>query len=298
MMTGPMDYEELSDFAIVLASGEKLKCHKLQLARASHVFDAMFKNGFLETVEGEVTVDDFDDATVKAFLNFIYLRADGRETKRTHFYDLPFLQIITKYQVKDLGVVEECIRHLIDTMDEESVVDSWIVGDMCSHDKLRDAALQLLLKLNAAPDKHPMNCKGMEDVFKGMPPMKVMVSLLLEELRSKDKQIAEMAIESQLSLDQAHLTAKKDRIRHQEDLSQFEEAYESLLRGYQSEEKRANRYSQKYLEVQLQMQDKVEALKARVRQLEEAFPGGSPPPPPPRREFKCSLPKLKFRMSK
>ena len=57
-------------------------------------------------------------------------------------------------------LVDDCVRHLIETMNEDNVVDSWIFGEACNHTKLRDAALEYLLKLNSA-DKDPMDCKGL-----------------------------------------------------------------------------------------------------------------------------------------
>ena len=64
--------EESSDFIIILDNGEEVKCHKIKLAEASPVFRAMLKKDFVETKNSKMQMTQFDQETVKSFLDYIY----------------------------------------------------------------------------------------------------------------------------------------------------------------------------------------------------------------------------------
>merc|ERR1719295_1130970 len=64
--------EEFSDFTIVMANGQEVKCHKFMLAKASPVFRAMLKKDFLETKTNRMQMTEFDPETVQSFMDYIY----------------------------------------------------------------------------------------------------------------------------------------------------------------------------------------------------------------------------------
>ena len=61
-----------SDFSIVLKSGKVLEAHKFILAKNSAVFRAMLEQEMMESKTNQVKIEDFGEATVISFLEYIY----------------------------------------------------------------------------------------------------------------------------------------------------------------------------------------------------------------------------------
>lgn len=87
-----------SDFIIVCQEKE-FQVHKNILSFASPVFDAMFRNDFLESNEGKVTIDDFKSKTIENALNFIYSSILKRLFDVDQMLDL--FKFADKYNLKD-----------------------------------------------------------------------------------------------------------------------------------------------------------------------------------------------------
>ena len=64
--------EEWSDFQVELESGEKIKCHKVTLAKWSPTLEAMLKTACVETQKGEIKIRGYDERTVKVFIEYLY----------------------------------------------------------------------------------------------------------------------------------------------------------------------------------------------------------------------------------
>ena len=68
--------QKLTDFTVLLKSGEKVKVHKHILAENSEVFERMLTNKkYEETKNGQVSLEHFEQATVISFLEYMYAGA-------------------------------------------------------------------------------------------------------------------------------------------------------------------------------------------------------------------------------
>jgi len=62
-----------TDFALVLKSGQELKCHKFVLAESSSFFDTMLnQQQFTETSTSRMKVEHMEEVTVYSFLEYLY----------------------------------------------------------------------------------------------------------------------------------------------------------------------------------------------------------------------------------
>ena len=62
-----------TDFALVLKSGQELKCHKFVLAESSPFFDTMLsQQQFTETATSRMKVGHIEEVTVYSFLEYLY----------------------------------------------------------------------------------------------------------------------------------------------------------------------------------------------------------------------------------
>ena len=69
-----------SDFAIVVDTGEELKCHKVVLAQCSPFFDTMLSSNLEETKNNKMEAKDFSLETVRTFLEFVYAKGFAFES--------------------------------------------------------------------------------------------------------------------------------------------------------------------------------------------------------------------------
>ena len=60
-----------SDFSVVVATGEELRCHKVLLAKCSPFFDAMLSSNLEETKNSKMEAKEFSLETVRTFLEFV-----------------------------------------------------------------------------------------------------------------------------------------------------------------------------------------------------------------------------------
>jgi len=64
----------LSDFTLILDTGEKLKCHKIILAESSSVMKTMMTTDMTEARTNEMKLQGFDMETVTHFLEYLYAK--------------------------------------------------------------------------------------------------------------------------------------------------------------------------------------------------------------------------------
>ena len=63
---------EFSDFTLILDTGEKIRCHKVFLARASSVMKTMLTTDMVKARTNQMNLTGFDLESVTSFLQFIY----------------------------------------------------------------------------------------------------------------------------------------------------------------------------------------------------------------------------------
>jgi len=95
----------LSDFTLVLDSGERLKCHKLVLANASPVLKTMLMTEMKEAKTNEMNMRGFTLETVTGFLRYIY--ADAASVSWKYLFRNENNEITWRFEkdfsIKDFG---------------------------------------------------------------------------------------------------------------------------------------------------------------------------------------------------
>jgi len=108
----------LSDFTLILDSGERIRCHKFMLAKASPVLKAMLMSEMKEAKTNEMSLKGFDLETVTSFLSYIYAEedfqskisdTDGLLGFKKHFY-IPLIGDKLSPQVMRLAHMYEVNR--------------------------------------------------------------------------------------------------------------------------------------------------------------------------------------------
>ena len=90
----------LSDFTLILDSGERLKCHKFMLAKASPVLKNMLMANMKETRTSEMNMTGFDLETVSCFLQYVYAEESTESRIETFKMMVGFER---KFFIKDLS---------------------------------------------------------------------------------------------------------------------------------------------------------------------------------------------------
>uniref|UniRef100_A0AC34QMF0 BTB domain-containing protein n=1 Tax=Panagrolaimus sp. JU765 TaxID=591449 RepID=A0AC34QMF0_9BILA len=99
-----------SDFVIV-CQGKQFQVHKDVLALSSPVFDAMFRNDFIESNEGKTIIDDFQPKTIENALNFIYSSVLKRLFDVEQMLDL--FRFADKYNLKEKETINARIEAFV-----------------------------------------------------------------------------------------------------------------------------------------------------------------------------------------
>ena len=126
-----------TDF-VIMCDGSPVPCHKLILAGASPVFEAMLSNKMnKEVIEGRLDLE-IPLEIGKAFVESIYTgRLSGNILKNEAN---TFLQLGDKYQMGGLKDLAE--EEMINQLDRENMVKLLAIGDMFRAQELRAAALK------------------------------------------------------------------------------------------------------------------------------------------------------------
>jgi len=187
--------QRYTDFVVVLKSGEELGVHKLILAENSPVFEAMLDQDMMESRKNLVRIDNFGEATVISFLEYIYskpLLASGDE-ETTGFdatkFNVDLLSMAHFYQVDSL--VRECSEHLKGNICDDNVMDVWMEAERCGSKILRTAAIEHLidrpegLTLEEVP--------GFKGAFQAYDtPLKDLIDTLIEQNKSLKDEIHQL----------------------------------------------------------------------------------------------------------
>jgi len=147
-----LDREDFSDFSIIVANGQEVKCHKLMLAKSSPVFHAMMKDNFVEAHTNKMELKQFDQQTVESFLAYIYedpeLIPENDLYKKGSFdkkrLTTQLLRFSHMYDVKNLLLL--CLGHLKKNVDDDNAIEVWTIADAIGNEELKDMALEYLVK--------------------------------------------------------------------------------------------------------------------------------------------------------
>jgi len=133
-----------TDFAL-LCDDEPIPCHKIILAGASSVFEAMIGNKKnKEAVEGEVDMN-ISAEVGRAFVEFIYTAKLDKEILAKEA--VSFLELGDKYQMPGLKELAE--EEMMTQLSRENMVKLLAISDLYRAKELREAAIRFT-KLNMA----------------------------------------------------------------------------------------------------------------------------------------------------
>ena len=123
--------------------GKELKAHKLILAAASPVFEAMFKEGTKEQLNSCVIIEDIDSDIFEVFLRYLY---SGEVDQLAEMY-LELFAAADKYDVQSLR--KTCIQHMAKNISVDNTLDVLALAERHSIEPLKSLALQFI-KTNIA----------------------------------------------------------------------------------------------------------------------------------------------------
>jgi len=155
----------MTDFSIVLESGERLNVHKHVLADNSEVFEAMLTQEMEEKKNNEMRLGapgEFDRETVICFIEYLYAGlVNDRETierikagvgpdeyiYRRCFnqkkFTLDLLRMADMYCVEDLKL--DCAEYLKRNICDENVMEIWLGANTLEYESLSSSALRHLV---------------------------------------------------------------------------------------------------------------------------------------------------------
>jgi len=217
-----------TDFALVLKSGQELKCHKFVLAESSPFFDTMLsQQQFTETATSRMKVEHMEEVTVYSFLEYLYAnKVDDEETighiqasqgddlyiyKRS-FSDkakltLDLMKVAHMYQVEDL--LEDCAEYLTSTLCDHNVMERWLLAEKNQVEKLSLGATEVLLE---RASRIPISyVPGFVDSFdSNHRPFRDLLSVMSKQ-RWQAKALRDMAL-SKLKLCKTNLEARDKEV--------------------------------------------------------------------------------------
>ena len=168
-----------SDFALVVKTGEELKCHKVVLAKASPYLEGMLSSDCEDTESDKIEAKEFSLETVSAFLEYIY--ADYERIPKQDVYKKLFdktkittqlMRMCHTYQVNSL--LEKCSEHLMTVITENNLVSIWMEAERCDITDLKKTALDCIIKKKEQIGSLP----GIEEVYKSPELVKSLVNFM------------------------------------------------------------------------------------------------------------------------
>jgi len=188
--------QKLTDFALVLKSGDELKCHKFVLAENSEVFEAMLNKDYLETSSSRMKVDHFEEEAVYSFLQYLYapvrpeemiLMMRRKDSVKDYVYQRHFskekltvelFRMAHLYQVKDL--LKDCEEYLKSNLCDENVMNVWAHAEMCNNDSLSKSATKFLAsRPNGGIPLHEV--PGFEEAFESHKQARDLLKVMSEQ---------------------------------------------------------------------------------------------------------------------
>jgi len=152
------ELEHVSDIDVRVGS-KTFKCHRMQLAKCSSVFNAMFKHSCVEKETGIIQIEEFEEGTVADFISFLY---EGRLEDKAR-YNVQLLGMANKYDVKVLQ--QACAKEVASDIKKENVADAWLAAELCQIPELLTAVQEFLKKNWSSRAEMP----GIDDIIENHP---------------------------------------------------------------------------------------------------------------------------------
>ena len=132
-------YNKMSgaDFTLVF-EGEEVPCHKIVLAAASPVLEAMVENKHREAIESKANIK-ISAEVGRAFLRYIYVGEVQEDLMKEH--TSAFLEMAEMYELNELKDMAE--KALLSQLDKENMVEMVYIGELFRAEDIFEAALKM-----------------------------------------------------------------------------------------------------------------------------------------------------------
>ncbi|XP_073841582.1 speckle-type POZ protein-like [Musca autumnalis] len=130
--------EEYSDVTLVAQGGVTFKAHKVILCARSEVFAAMFRNDSEESRKNCIEIKDMDASVMKEMLTNIYTDSEIPKEMAAKLFSAA-----NKYALFNLQKI--CEEKLINEIDEDCVVDTLMLAEQHSSERLRNEAIDFFI---------------------------------------------------------------------------------------------------------------------------------------------------------
>ena len=124
----------LSDFTLVVDTGECIKCHKLVLAKSSPVLTTMLQTDMVEAKTNQMKISGHDLETVIAFLEYIYSNMNMFDFDQDK-YKIKLLRLAHQYQVEAL--IDDCVDFLSRTITMKTAMEIWSVAEELDIERMK-----------------------------------------------------------------------------------------------------------------------------------------------------------------
>jgi len=192
-----------TDFTIVTASGNELKCHKFILAENSPFFDAMLQKDCMETKINQMDLKHVEEETLIKFIQYLYAHPTDEAVNQDHSaapvgsseyvyhrrfpkedLTLDLLSIGHMYEVKDLEM--DCANYLKENISDNNVMEVWMEAERCKNRILCEKAVKHLVD---RPKEKPMgNVPGFSEAFKSHEkPLVDLLAAMSDEMLNRHK---------------------------------------------------------------------------------------------------------------
>ena len=126
-----------ADFTLVF-EGEEVPCHKIVLAAASPVLEAMVENKHREAIESKANIK-LSAEVGRSFLRYLYTGEVQEEVLKEH--TTAFLEMGEMYELNELKDMAE--KALLSQLDKENMVEMVYIGELFRAEDIFEAALKM-----------------------------------------------------------------------------------------------------------------------------------------------------------
>lgn len=145
---------------LLVCQGEEIAAHRVVLGARSPVFRAVFQSKMMESVKGEIRIDDADKDVLKEMLRYIY--STKVEEKFDKFGEL--LVLANKYEVEDL--IKYCGTKILESLNTENAFEIGTFAELHNAEDLMHQCVKFIIM-----NKSDILKKDWKDQLKGSPKM-------------------------------------------------------------------------------------------------------------------------------
>jgi len=170
-----------ADFALVVDTGEELKCHKNMLVKCSPFFDAMLSSDCEETKNGKMKAKGFSLETVTTFLDQVYAIAFHKKGVKDNKLSPELMRMCHMYQFQDLYKLT--VDHLMKNICDTNAVGLWFEAEKINNEEMKSSVINFI-----ANAKDIANLADVDEAYKCPELMKSLVTSFVD--RNKGQIIA------------------------------------------------------------------------------------------------------------